>query len=388
VPAFLLVLDELGHAKIRFPSPKPLTVMARNSDIGSTLGNLVGNIVFVAVITVLISDGFHISKILAFVILVGIFISLFGIARAFISISAVIKRNKRCAHGVRCGKDGGCEECIAVEGQRRVDNERRQAEWQASHAVGERLKMIKKEATALRNSERHALTQRWLSRSELYLQMDSKQFEDAVASLFCQLGYEVTQTPYSNDRVKDAIARKDGKKYLIECKHYRVEGTIGRRDLQIFVAAMKEEGAVAGFYINTGRFAKTAREYAAKENIDLYDSERFPVLVNAAFPNREDISSAKVMCLECGVVLTLPVGEAPTSSVCENGHTVINDITIARLLTSSFAPLPAMSGPPSLPDVICDRCRSKMRVVNGRRGKFWGCSRYPKCNFTKRYERD
>ena len=167
-----------------------------------------------------------------------------------------------------------------------------------------------------------------------------------------------------------------------------MDNTIGRRDLQIFVAAMKEENAVAGFYINTGRFAKTAIEYAAKENIDLYDSERFPVLVNAAFPNREDISSAKVMCLECGVVLTLPVGETPTSGACENGHTVTNEITTARLLIASLAPLPALSGPPSLPDVICDRCGSKMRVVNGRRGKFWGCSRYPTCNFTKRYERD
>jgi len=152
--------------------------------------------------------------------------------------------------------------------------------------------------------------------------MDSKQFEDAVAALFCQLGYEVKQTPYSNDRGKDAIARKDGKKYLIECKRYGADNTIGRRDLQIFVAAMKEENADAGFYINTGRFAKTAIEYAAKENIDLYDSERFPVLVNAAFPVREDISRVKVMCLECGTTLTLPVGETPTSGTCENGHAV------------------------------------------------------------------
>jgi ssDNA-binding Zn-finger/Zn-ribbon topoisomerase 1 len=360
--------------------------MARDSDIGSRLGQLVGNLVVVGVITVAISDGFHISKVLAFVILVGIFFCLLGIGKAVVSISAVIKRNKRCAHGVRRGKDGGCEECIAGEEQRRADEQRRQAEWQASHAVRERLKMIKKEAAALRNSERHALAQRWLSRSELYLQMDSKQFEDAVAALFCQLGYAVEQTPYSNDRGKDAIARKDGKTYLIECKRYSVDNTIGRRDLQIFVAAMKEEKAEAGFYINTGRFTKTAIEYAAKENIDLYDSERFPVLVNAAFPVREDISTAKVMCLECGSVVTLPVDETPTSGICENGHTVTNDITLARLLATSFAPLPVMSGPPTLPDIICDRCKSKMRLVNGRRGKFWGCSRYPKCNFTKRYE--
>jgi hypothetical protein len=150
---------------------------------------------------------------------------------------------------------------------------------------------------------------------------------------------------------------------------------------------MKEENAEAGFYINTGRFANTAVEYAAQNQIDLYDSERFPILVNAAFPVKEEISTAKTMCLECGVVLTLPVGETPMSGVCDNGHTVINDITVARLLSAPFAPL-TLSGPPTLPDVICNRCKSKMRVVNGRQGKFWGCSQYPKCKFTKRYEGD
>ena len=354
--------------------------MARNSGIGSTLGQLVGNLVFVAVVTLAISDGFKISKILAFAILVVVYACLLGIGWAVVTVSRVIKQNKRCVHGVRRGKDDGCADCIAEE-------EQRHAEWQASHAVRERLATIKKDAATLRRAELQSLTQRWLSRSELYLQMDSKQFEDAIAALFCKLGFEVKQTPYSNDRGKDAIARRDGKTYLIECKRYCADNTIGRRDLQIFVAAMKEENADAGFYINTGRFTKTAIEYAAKERIDLYDSERFPLLVNAAFPAREDVSSVKVMCLECGSTSTLLVGETSTSGTCENGHTVMNDITLARLLAASFAPLPVMSGRPTLPDVMCDRCKSKMRLVNGRRGKFWGCSQYPKCKWTKRYER-
>jgi hypothetical protein len=75
------------------------------------------------------------------------------------------------------------------------------------------------------------------------------------------------------------------------------------------------------FYINTGRFAKTAVEYAAQNQIDLYDGERFPVLVNAAFPVKEDISTARVMCLECIQILTLHVAEAPTSAACDNGQT-------------------------------------------------------------------
>lgn len=353
----------------------------RSSDIGSYIGSTIGGLVIIAAIASGIADHFKINFFVALVIeLVG-WSSLILLARCIELTFAAAKRNKRCPHGVRRGKDGGCDECVAEEG-------RRQAEWKASQAVYERKQAIKKNAAALRNSELRSLTAKWLSRSDLYLQMSPQRFEDSIAVLFRQLGYEVKQTPYSNDRGKDAIALKDGKKYLIECKRYGADNTIGRRDLQIFVAAMKEENADAGFYINTGRFAKTAIEYAAQNQIQLYDAERFPALVNAAFPVKEEISTARVMCSECGAVLALPVGEAPTSGVCDNGHTVTNDIIVATLLNSPFPPLQLLSGPPSLPDVICDRCKSKMRVVNGRRGKFWGCSQYPKCKSTKRYERD
>lgn len=30
----------------------------------------------------------------------------------------------------------------------------------------------------------------------------------------------------------------------------------------------------------------------------------------------------------------------------------------------------------------CPECGGEMRLKSGRYGKFWGCSNYPKCNFT------
>ena len=348
----------------------------RSSDIGSTIGGLV----IIAAIASGISDHFKINFFIALIIELAGWFSLVLLARSIELIFAAVKRNRRCTHGVRRGKDGGCDECFTEE-------EQRQAEWKASQAVHQRKQAIKKDAAALRKSELQSLTANWLSRSELYLQMSPQRFEDSIAALSRQLGYEVKQTPYSNDRGKDAVALKDGKKYLIECKRYSANNTIGRRDLQIFVAAMKEENADAGFYINTGRFAKTAIEYASQNQIYLYDAEQFPTPVNAAFPVKKEISTAKVMCSECGAVLVLPVGEVPTSGLCENGHAVTNDITVVTLLNSPLAKFHLLSDPPSLPDVICERCNCKMRVVNGWRGKFWGCSQYPKCKFTKRYGR-
>ena len=35
--------------------------------------------------------------------------------------------------------------------------------------------------------------------------------------------------------------------------------------------------------------------------------------------------------------------------------------------------------------IICSSCGSKMVLRNGAYGKFYGCSRYPKCKNTKKY---
>lgn len=353
--------------------------MARRSNIGETVGSLATLGAIVYYISSIISHLFRISGLLAFLVVVGSYFGIIGIVKLVAAALASAKRNKPCSHGIRRGKDGGCKSCIA-------DDERRTAEHRASQAAYERLANIKKEAKALRAAQLRELTNKWLSKPDLYLQMSPQRFEDAIAALFRELGYEVKQTPYSNDRGKDAVALKGDKKYLIECKRYAADRHIGRRDLQIFVAAMKEEKAEAGFYINTGRFAKTAIEYAAQNQIELYDADRFKGLVNAAFPVMEEISRAKVMCPECGDVTSAIIGESATTAVCANGHTVTNDITVQTLISSPYARLPSMFGPPKLSDAFCERCHSAMRVVSGRRGKFWGCSAYPRCRFTRPYE--
>lgn len=138
---------------------------------------------------------------------------------------------------------------------------------------------------------------------------------------------------------------------------------------------MKEENAEAGFYVNTGRFANTAREYAALNQIELYDREDFPALVNSAFPVKEDISIARVMCLECGNVGSFPVGDAPASGVCDNGHQVTNDITTERIRRTSSSPVPD-----------CKIHDQPMRLKDGRNGKFWSCPEYPNCKYTETYK--
>jgi hypothetical protein len=206
--------------------------------------------------------------------------------------------------------------------------------------------------------------------------MTPKQFEDAIAELFRSLGYEVRQTPYTNDGGKDAIAWKDGRTYLIECKRYEQSRQIGRRDVQIFLAAMHDEKADAGFYVNTGIFTKSAIEYAAKNRITVYDRLTIPLLVNEAYPSAVDASGASTVCLECGSLTVLPVGESQFVGQCTKGHSITNTITLTdlRVINSAEAP-------------TCDKCGTPMRIVKGRRGPFWGCSQFPRCRWTKRMHR-
>jgi HJR/Mrr/RecB family endonuclease len=264
-----------------------------------------------------------------------------------IRVAKWINANRRCEHGVRAGKTGRCDTCEAIA--------QRAAQKQ----------MIVKESEALQLREKQRLSEAWLSNAESYFKMKSQEFETAVAVLFRKLDYKVLQTPFSNDGGKDAVVWKDGKKYLIECKRYAEGQSIGRRDLQILVAAMLEEKAAGGIYVNTGRFTETAVAYALQNRIDLYDRNRLPALVNKAYGVPVGATRADVMCPECGQIHSLALG---TTGTCRNGHRIANNLRMED-----------MSVLGSLEPPRCKKCGREMKVVKGSRGPFWGCSQYPAC---------
>ena len=313
---------------------------------------LLGSIVLGIVGTIAAFLDITIYSVLAF--LLGVI----GIV-AFLN-SSWLKRRKRCKHGVWAGSRGRCRNCQAEAVHLK---ERREAD----RLKREQQEAIKEDAKRLREQEVERLSKAWLSNTQMYFEMDPREFENAVAELFRTLGYDVKQTPFSNDGGKDAIAQKGGQKFLIECKRYGATKTVGRRDMQIFVAAMRDETADGGFYITTGSFAKTATKYAAKNGVDTYDRVRLPLLVNQAYPVPLDISKARLLCLECGSVVSLPVTDAPVPGTCDNGHSVISNVTKGDLRMVSSTDTP-----------YCD-CGAPMRIVKGHRGRFWGCTRYPRC---------
>ena len=93
-------------------------------------------------------------------------------------------------------------------------------------------------------------------------EIESRQFEELVAELLEDQGYEVTLTPPSSDGGRDLFAaRKDtlgSFLYLVECKQYSPERAVGVEVVRSLYGIVSAENATAGIVATTSRFTKGA----------------------------------------------------------------------------------------------------------------------------------
>ena len=374
-----LILPEGGQKAWQAPGIEPSwldTVM--NSGQHKERASLLECILFLAGIFWLTSgipwlaDTTGISRGVLFLIALGVYVSLFSLISWSLTVwrqhrRAVNESKKPCLHGVPGGETR--DRCATCLKNREEENKRREIERQERQRIGR----MKEAANSLRHEEMKRLAIARLSKRDFLLSGTPREFEDTVAAMFENLGYSVKQTPYSSDGGKDAIAMKDGKKVLIECKRYEKD-LIGRPALQKFYAAIMEEKADKGIFVTTSGFARTALEYQyVRSNlIELVDGTNLADMMIRAFPESSNSEKYTVMCLQCGsrVVFDLLAGES--RKMCPNNHPVNND------LQSGMFSLKLVSG-----KLYCDKCGREMRRVHGRRGDFWGCAGYPECRSTR-----
>ncbi|MBI4178457.1 restriction endonuclease [bacterium] len=226
-----------------------------------------------------------------------------------------------------------------------------------------------------RETRRNALERAarvYFQRVENVRMLSPQNFEDLIADMFKKLGYSVTQTPYTNDQGRDAIALKGGKKFLIECKRYAEDQRVGRPEIQKFLGAMLGDKADGGFFVTTSRFTATAIECARGHNVELIGIDRLGELLSTVFPQESDKITIEAICRECAdrVVFSWPNG--PISLTCSKQHSVSLNVNLKDLKDAFNGNV-----------VICAKCGNQMRVVSGRRGKFWGCTAYPQCRATQ-----
>jgi restriction system protein len=269
----------------------------------------------------------------------------------------------RCVHGVFGGKARNlCAKCVSE--QNAIDeNERRKRELE------ERRRRIDADASSLRNTERLRLAKSLVPSIEELRQLSWQQFEDQVARIFESMGYSVEQTPYVKDHGRDAILRKNGAKFLLECKRYAEDGVSGRRDLQILHSNMITDGAVSGFFVTAGGFTKDAIEFAKVRSIELIDGHQLVGLMFDSKPASHDDTYSS-MCRQCGKVVLHRL-RTPRLERCDGNHDVAPTLDIATVLTTANAA------------PICE-CGAPMRLVHWKKRRFWGCTRYPQCRYTRR----
>lgn len=101
--------------------------------------------------------------------------------------------------------------------------------------------------------------------------MDGSEFEDFIAYLFKLDGYEVQQTPKTNDKGTDIILNNS---IYIECKHWDKKSLIGRELINKLVGSAYGLSGGNNFktlFITTSSYNKNAIEFAKLTKTKLWD---------------------------------------------------------------------------------------------------------------------
>lgn len=164
-----------------------------------------------------------------------------------------------------------------------------------------------------------------------------REFEMLVGEVFRKKGFMVSELGGNGpDGGVDLILRKDGEKYLVQCKHWR-SMKVGVTVVREFFGVMAAQGAVGGFIVTSGTYTSEAQNFAAGRNIQLIAGEQLNIWIRSAAGSKPFLSE--------------PV--TPVST--------------------------AVNSPQQ-----CPICRSPMVIRTAKRGtnvgrNFWGCSKYPSC---------
>ena len=220
-----------------------------------------------------------------------------------------------------------------LDDERRAEEDRARKREETRKDRARKREETRKKAQDLRREESQRMVYQIRRDCKRLREISPRAFENLVSTLFRKMGYSVEQTPYTNDRGRDAIARKGGKVYVIECKRYARDNNAGRRDLQILHSAMTEEAAAGGFFVTTGKFAKTAKEFVKGKKIELVDEKRLAELMRRYMPyDGQEADRFRVMCEECENIVKRRLSRPKEIVRCMQGHEVSSNLTVKMLL--------------------------------------------------------
>ncbi len=136
------------------------------------------------------------------------------------------------------------------------------------------------------------------------LAMTPAQFEQAVADLLHDLGYQdVRRVGAAGDLHVDVWARDhEGKRVAVQCKRYAPGLKIGSPEMQTFIGMIyRHHQAERGIYVTTSQFSEPAQELARHQRIWLIDGATLTRLIIELDRPAESDKAAAVL-----------VGDSPT----------------------------------------------------------------------------
>ncbi|WP_456292606.1 restriction endonuclease [Pseudomonas sp. AK106] len=226
-----------------------------------------------------------------------------------------------------------------------------------------------------RRKRRNLLESAVTTKGNPLLSITWHEFELLVGEALRRRGYAVRETGKNGpDGGIDLIARKDGERYVVQCKQWR-SVQVGVPVVRELYGAMAAEGAVGGFVVTSGTFTKPARDFAEGRNVQLVDGT---VL-------KQWIAEAK------------KTGPRPTVEVApERVEPAIVEPEVVVTPSPAPAPIPVQAPAPTATQPVireaepepvaplCPHCRKTMVIRVARTGanaggNFWGCVAYPKC---------
>lgn len=193
--------------------------------------------------------------------------------------------------------------------------------------------------------------------------MTGLEFEKYLEILFKRLGYQVERTRYVGDQGGDLVLLKNGERILVQAKRH--SKAIGNKAVQEAAAARPHYKCHRAMVVANQEFTRPARELAASNQVELWGRKKLTELILSLQAPPESVAAAAQP----------PAASPPTAPVSQ---------PVAR----RQAPAPSTPTVQTHKDTAptCTRCGRPMVLRESARGKFWGCSGFPKCRNIVAYQ--
>jgi hypothetical protein len=108
-------------------------------------------------------------------------------------------------------------------------------------------------------------------------------FEDFIAQVFKDNGYEVQQTSYSGDFGADLILEKDKSRIAVQVKKYSAENKVGVKDINQLIGGQRYYNCDDALIITTSSFTKSGSELASKTNLKCWDWNKLQKYISLTY---------------------------------------------------------------------------------------------------------